>query len=63
MPSTMSGRDLIKQFLIQNNIKSTDLAKMYGMTRQEVSDYLSGRKVNPASNQFVLKVIHDFKIE
>ena len=62
MPSTMPGRELVKQFLQQNGIKTTDLAKMYGMTKQEVSDYLSGRKVNPASNQFVLKVIRDFKI-
>ena len=59
MPSTMPGRELVKQFLQQNGIKTTDLAKMYGMTKQEVSDYLSGRKVNPASNQFVLKVIRE----
>lgn len=62
MPSTTPGRELIKQFLQQNEIRATDLAKIYGMTKQEVSDYLSGRKVNPASNLFVLKVIRDFKI-
>lgn len=62
IPTTQPGRELVKQFLQQNGIKTTDLAKMYGMTKQEVSDYLSGRKVNPASNQFVLKVIRDFKI-
>ena len=62
MPSTMPGRELVKQFLQQNGIKATDLAKMYGMTKQEVSNYLSGSKTNPASNQFVLKVIRDFKI-
>lgn len=62
MPSTLPGRELVKNFLQENDIKSTDLAKMYGMTKQEVSDYLSGRKTNPAANQFILKVIRDFKI-
>lgn len=62
MPSTMPGRELVKNYLKDNDIKSTDLAKMYGLTKQEVSDYLSGRKKNPASNQFILKVIRDFKI-
>ena len=62
MPSTFPGRELVKKFLQENDIKSTDLAKMYGMTKQAVSDYLSGRKTNPAANQFILKVIRDFKI-
>lgn len=62
MPSTMPGRELVKKFLNDNKIKITDLAKMYGMTKQDVADYLSGRKTNPASNQFILKVIRDFKI-
>lgn len=62
MPSTAPGRDLVRKYLKENDIKSTDLAKMYGMTKQEVSDYLSGRKINPAGNQFILKVIRDFKI-
>lgn len=62
MPTTMPGRELIKKYLKDNDIKTSDLAKTYGMTKQEVSDYLSGRKKNPASNQFILKVIRDFKI-
>lgn len=62
MPSTMSGRELVKKFLQESNIKTTDLARTYGMTKQEVSDYVSGRKVNPAGNKFILKVIHDFNI-
>lgn len=62
MPSTMSGRELVKKFLQESEVKTTDLARAYGMTKQEVSDYVSGRKVNPASNKFILKVIHDFNI-
>lgn len=62
MPSTMSGRELVKKFLQDSDVKTTDLARTYGMTKQEVSDYVSGRKVNPAGNKFILKVIHDFNI-
>ena len=62
MPSTMPGRELVKKYLNNNKITTTDLAKMYGMTKQDVADYLSGRKTTPASNQFILKVIRDFKI-
>ena len=62
MPSTMPGRELVKKYLNDNKITTTDLAKMYGMTKQDVADYLSGRKTTPASNQFILKVIRDFKI-
>ena len=58
MPSTMSGRELLQE----SEVKTTDLARTYGMTKQEVSDYVSGRKVNPAGNKFILKVIHDFNI-
>lgn len=62
MPSTMPGRKLVQKYMEENSIKATDLAKMYGMTKQEVSDYISGRKNNPASNKFILKVIRDFKV-
>ena len=62
MPSTMPGSELVKKYLNDNKIKIGDLAKMYGMTKQDVADYLSGRKTTPASNQFILKVIRDFKI-
>ena len=62
IPTTQPGRELVKKYLNDNKIKTTDLAKMYGMTKQDVADYLSGRKTTPASNQFILKVIRDFKI-
>ena len=38
MPSTMSGRELVKKFLQESKVKTTDLARTYGMTKQEVSD-------------------------
>lgn len=62
MPSTIPGRELVKKYLNENNIKISDLAKMYGMSKQEVSNYLNGKKTNPAGNKFILKIIQDFKI-
>ena len=57
MPSTMPGRELIKNYLKERSISIADLAKAYGLARQDVTDYLSGRNTSPKSNQFVLKVI------
>lgn len=62
MPTTMPGRELIKKYLKEKSISIADLAKVYGLARQDVTDYLSGRNTNPKSNQFVLKVIKDSKI-
>lgn len=62
MPSTKTGRDLVQRYCEENEISIGDLAKMYGMTKSNVSDYLSGKLKGPAANRFILKVIHDFKI-
>ena len=65
MPTTMPGRELIKKYLKERSERSisiADLAKAYGLARQDVTDYLSGRNTSPKSNQFVLKVIKDLKI-
>lgn len=35
---------------------------MYGINKQDMSDYLAGRKKNPRGNQIILKIISDFKI-
>lgn len=62
MPSTKPGRELIHNYLESQNIKVVDLAKMYGITKQDAFDYISGRKVTPAANRFIISVIRDFKI-
>ena len=62
MPTTSSGRELVKKYLKENDLKIVDLAKMYGIAKQDATDYLSGRKTNPAANRFILTVIRDFKI-
>ncbi|MCT6890565.1 XRE family transcriptional regulator [Lactobacillus apis] len=63
MPTTMPGRKLVRDYLTDNGIMITNLAKMYGMKKQDANDYISGKKTTPASNKFILKVIRDFKID
>lgn len=62
MPETLEGRERIIQYLNENNITIADLAAMYGVAKQDLSDYLSGRKKNPRGNKIILKIISDFKI-
>ena len=44
MPETLEGRERIIQYLNANDITIADLAAMYGIAKQDMSDYLSGRK-------------------
>lgn len=62
MPETLEGRERIIQYLNVNDITIADLAAMYGIAKQDMSDYLSGRKKNPRGNKIILKIISDFKI-
>lgn len=62
MPETLEGRERIIQYLNANDITIADLAAMYGIAKQDMSDYLSGRKKNPRGNKIILKITSDFKI-
>ncbi|MGN9066637.1 XRE family transcriptional regulator [Ligilactobacillus agilis] len=62
MPETINGREKIKAYLDANDISIASLATMYGVAKQDLADYLSGRKKNPRGNQIILKIISDFKI-
>lgn len=63
MPTTNPGRERVRNYLKDNRIKISELALVYGMTRQEVSDYLTGNKTNPKANRFILSVIKDYGIK
>lgn len=63
MPETISGRERILNYLKEHDISRTQVATMYGMNKQDVSDYLSGRKTNPAANKFIITLIKDFGIK
>lgn len=62
MPDNASAIEKIKKYLVDNNLKQVDLAITYGKEPQDVANILAGRKKDPASNRFVLKVISDLKI-
>lgn len=63
MPETLNGRQRILNYLADNDISQAQLATMYGMNKQDVSDYLSGRKTNPAANKFIITLIKNFGIK
>ena len=60
MPETLNGRKRINEYLKENKISYSALATLYGMNRQDVADYLSGRKQNPAAMRFILALIKAF---
>lgn len=63
MPETLNGRQRILNYLKSNDISMTQLATMYGMNKQDVSDYLAGRKTTPAANKFIITLIKDFGLK
>jgi DNA-binding transcriptional regulator YiaG len=62
MPDTSNGREKINNYLKANEISISSLAKMYGISKQDMADYLAGRKKNPAANRTILKIISDFNL-
>lgn len=63
MPETLSGRKRVLSYMNKHKISRSQIATLYGMNKQDVSDYLAGRKTNPAANRFILKMIQDFGIK
>lgn len=62
MPTLAPGRKLVQEYLENNHIKITELAKIYGIKPQDATDYISGRKSSPAANRFILAIVHDLKL-
>lgn len=62
MFSVDNGRQKVRQFLIDNNIAVEDLATVYGMKKQQLGGYLSGRVKTKKSNETILQIISDYKI-
>ncbi len=62
MFSVDNGRQKVRQFLIDNNIAIEDLATVYGMKKQQLEGYLSGRVKTKKSNETILQIISDYKI-
>lgn len=62
MFSVDNGRQKVRQFLIDNDIAIEDLATVYGMKKQQLEGYLSGRVKTKKSNETILQIISDYKI-
>lgn len=62
MPTTLTGRELIKQYIDKNDISLQSLGAMYGISKVYVSDILSGKRTGKKANEIVLKIIEDFKL-
>ncbi|WP_323074958.1 XRE family transcriptional regulator [Limosilactobacillus reuteri] len=63
MPETLNGRKRIIDYLQQNKISYSQLATMYGMNKQDVADYISGRKQTPAASRFIITLIKAFDLK
>ncbi|MDA5386983.1 XRE family transcriptional regulator [Loigolactobacillus backii] len=62
MPTTLSGRELIKNYLKNNNISITSLATTFGVGKMYMTQVLNGSKNSAAANELVLNIINTFKI-
>lgn len=62
MPTTAPGRELVKNFIDNSEFTAVDLSKIYGLSKQDVTNYINGSKTGKKANNFILTVIHDFKI-
>lgn len=62
MPDAVNGRQRILAYMKEHDISRAQLATMYGMNKQDVSDYLSGRKRTPAASRLIITLIKDFGI-
>lgn len=63
MPDANIGREKVLRYLEENDIQKVDLAVMYGMTKQDLGNYLEGKLVDtPKAKQLIVKIISDFKI-
>ena len=60
MPETLNGRKRINEYLKAEKISYSQLATLYGMNKQDVADYLTGRKQTPAATRFIIALIKAF---
>gem|GEM_PF-338784 len=62
MPSIDVGRKKVLEYIEDNKISISDLAVAYGVKKQDLSAYLSGRLENVKGNQIILRIIADYRI-
>jgi len=62
MPSIATGRQKVLEYIEENNISMSDLAVAYGVKRQDMHSYLTGKLENVKGNQLILRIIADYRI-
>ncbi|WP_373737373.1 hypothetical protein [Jeotgalibaca porci] len=63
MPNSQTGREKVLAYIEENNVQLTDLASMYGYSKQDFTNYLKGSLQNtPMAHKIILRIISDFKI-
>lgn len=63
MPDSQVGHQKVLDFIEVNDISIVDLATKYGMSKQDLTSYLTGRlRNNKKAHEVVLRIISDFKI-
>lgn len=64
MPESTNGREKVLKFIEESGTTIVDIAVYYGMTKQDVTSYLTGKlKNSTAANKLVLKIISDFELD
>lgn len=62
MPETLNGRELVKEYLEENDISNESMAKMFGISKQYFGEVLNGRKNGKQPNKLILAIIQEFGI-
>ncbi|MHC5226924.1 helix-turn-helix domain-containing protein [Enterococcus sp. LJL99] len=62
MPSIAVGREKVNEYMEDNNISITDLSVAYGIKKQDLASYLSGKLETVKGNQVILRIIADYRI-
>lgn len=56
------NRDLVLNYLKENDLSYSDVGTAYGLKKQTVYEYLTGVKDTPKARQFVQVLIRDYGI-
>ncbi|MBE9390130.1 XRE family transcriptional regulator [Vagococcus salmoninarum] len=62
MTETKEGREKIIYFIERTNKNISDMAVMFGVSKQRLGQVLNGEAQGPAANELILTIINAFKI-
>lgn len=63
MPDSLTGHKKVLDYIENNDVSIVDLATKYGLSKQDLTSYLTGKlQNNKKAHEVVLRIISDFKI-